>query len=228
MEKGMETTDLASLISNAVAARMTPEFIEKEVIARTDKLIVESIDRAFRSYSDTAKLIEKAIEDALRVERLDLPTYGTMVAAMVKSQIEATVAPVIAGRLSEDVAEILKLAPASIKLSQIADDMRKEHEDGAWGQVITVIVEHNDYGSTWVYLDDEQAHERRDKHRCAYRLLIGKDGKIASATLREHDIKSSKHFGSSYGLEQKLRAYFACGTVIEIDEDNVVTSVGDY
>lgn len=228
MEKGMETTDLASLISNAVAARMTPEFIEKEVIARTDKLIVESIDRAFRSYSDTAKLIEKAIEDALRVGRLDLPTYGNMVAAMVKAQIEATVAPVIAGRLSEDVAEILKLAPAGIKLSQIADGMRKGHEDDAWGQIITVIVEHNDYGSTWVYLDDEQVHERREKHRCAYRLLIGKDGKIASATLHEHDIKSSKHFGSSYGLEQKLRAYFACGTVIEIDEDYVVTSVGDY
>lgn len=228
MEKAMETTDLASLISNAVAARMTPEFIEKEVIARTDKLIVESIDRAFRSYSDTAKVIEKAIEDALRVERLDLPTYGNMVAAMLKAQIEATVAPVIAGRLSEDIAEILKLAPAGIKLSQIADDMRERHDGDAWGAVITVIVEHSEYGSTWVYLDDDAARERRDKHNCPYRLLIGKDGKIASAVLREHDIKSSKHFGSSYGLEQKLRAYFACGTVIEVDEDCVVTSVGDY
>lgn len=224
----METTDLASLISNAVAARMTPEFIETEVIARTDKLIVESIDRAFRSYSDTAKLIEKAIEDALRVERLDLPTYGNMVAAMLKSQIEATVAPVIAGRLSEDVAELLQLAPAGIKLSQIAESMLKQHESGAWGEVITVIVERTEYGSTWVYLDEDAAHSQRDKYKCDYRLLIGKDGKIAGATLREHDIKSSKHFGSSYGLEQKLRAYFACGTVIEIDEDYVITSVGDY
>ena len=224
----MENANLASLISGAVAARMTPEFIEREVIARTDKLVIESIDRAFRSYSDSAKLIEKAIEDALRVERLDLPTYGNMVAAMLKAQIEATVAPIIAGRLSEDVAELLKLAPASIKLSQITEDMLKQHEDDAWGEVITAIVERSEYGSTWVYLDEDHAHSERDKYKADYRLLIGKDGKIASATLREHDIKSSKHFGSSYGLEQRLRAYFACGTVIEIDEHAVVTAVGDY
>lgn len=224
----MENANLASLISGAVAARMTPEFIEKQVIARTDKLVIESIDHAFRSYSDTAKLIEKAIEDALRVERLDLPTYGNMVAAMLKAQIEATVAPIIAGRLSEDVAELLKLAPASIKLSQITEDMLKQHEDDAWGEVITAIVERSEYGSTWVYLDEDHAHSERDKYKADYRLLIGKDGKIASATLREHDIKSSKHFGSSYGLEQRLRAYFACGTVIEIDEHAVVTAVGDY
>ncbi|MGN5376123.1 hypothetical protein [Sphingomonas hankookensis] len=224
----MEHPDLGSLITKAVAARMTPDFIEKEVLARTDKLVVESIDRAFRSYSDTAKLIEKAIEDALRVDRLDLPTYGNMVAAMLKTQIEATVAPVIAGRLSEDVADLLKLAPAGIKLSQIAEAMLKQHEGDAWGDVITVIVERSEYGSTWVYLDDEAAHKSRDKYKCSYRLLIGTDGKIASATMREFDIKASKHFGTSYGLEQKLRAYFACGTLIEIDEDNVITSVGDY
>lgn len=223
----MDSPTFATLITDAVTTRLTPEFIEKEVHTRVDKLIVESIDRALRTYSDTGQMIEKAVADALRVERLDLPTYGNMVAAMVKSQIEATVAPLIAGRLAQDVDELLKLAPASIKLSQIAAAMLAQHED-SYGEVITVIVERSEYGSTWVYLDDESVVEDRLKYNCNYRLLIGKDGKIASATLRQHDINSTKHFGNSYGLEQRLRAYFACGTVIEIDEDAVVTSVGDY
>jgi hypothetical protein len=34
--------------------------------------------------------------------------------------------------------------------------------------------------------------------------------------------------GRAHGLEQKLRAYVACGTKIVVDEDCVVTSVGDY
>lgn len=220
--------NLTNLISAAVAAKMTPDFIEKEVDARVEKLVVESVDKALRTWSDTGKLIEKAIEDALRVDRLDLPTYGNVVAAMVKAQVEAKVAPLIAGRLAEDIDELLKLAPATVKLSEIAADMLKRHDDDAYGEVITVIVEQSEYGSTWVYLDEDQVYDERNKYRCDYRLLIGKDGKISSATLREHDIKSSKHFGTSYGLEQKLRAYFACGTVIEIDEDRIVTSAGDY
>jgi hypothetical protein len=221
-------TDLSGLISSAVAAKMTPDFIEKEVNTRVEKLIVESIDRALRTYSETGKLIEKAVEDALRVDRLDLPAYGNLVAGMVKAQIEAKVAPLIAGRLAEDLDELLKLAPKEVKLSEIAAEMCKRHEGEGYGDVITVIVEHNDYGSTWVYLDQEEVHEAGDKHRCDFRLLIGSDGKISSATLREHDIKSSRHFGSSYGLEQRIRAYFACGTTIILDEDAVVTSVGDY
>nr|WP_315462659.1 hypothetical protein [uncultured Sphingomonas sp.] len=221
-------SNMSSIISAAVAAKMTPEFIEDQVDKRVEKLVVEAVDGALRSYSDIGQLIKKSVEEALRVDRLDLPTYGNVVAAMVKAQIEASVAPVIAGRLSEDVAELLQLAPATIKLSQIADAMRKRHEDDGYGDVITVIVERTEYGSAWVYLDEDAVHAERDKYRCDFRLLIGGDGKISSATLREHDIKSSKHFGSSYGLEQKLRAYFACGTIIEIDEHAVSTSVGDY
>ncbi|MBN8845961.1 MAG: hypothetical protein J0H88_22205 [Sphingomonadales bacterium] len=95
-------TALSNLISAAVAARMTPEFIEKEVDARVDKLIVESVDRALRSYSDTGKLIEKAVEDALRVNSIDLPAYGEIVAAMLKAQIERRVAPLVAERLAAD------------------------------------------------------------------------------------------------------------------------------
>lgn len=221
-------TDLSHLISAAVTAKMTPDFIEKEVDARVSKLIVESIDKALRSYSDTGKLIEKAVEDALRVDRLDLPAYGETVKAILKAQIEARVAPLVAGQLSADMDELLGLAPATVKLSAIADSMRQAHEGEGYGPVITVIVEDTRYGSRWLFLDDEHHHEVRDKHKCRHRLMIADDGKIRGGWVDDKDTSGKGWLGRSYGLAQKLRAYIACGTVIELDEDFVSTSVGDY
>ena len=82
--------NLTNLISAAVAAKMTPDFIEKEVNSRVEKLVIECIDRSFRSYSDTAKQVEEAVTAALKVDRLDLPSYGAMVTAMLKSRRTTT------------------------------------------------------------------------------------------------------------------------------------------
>ncbi|WP_152565762.1 hypothetical protein [Devosia riboflavina] len=221
---------MGDIISATVAKQLDASFVEKEVETRVSKLVVEAVDRALRGYSETAKLIEKAVEEALRVERLDLPSYGTVVAHMVKAQIEANVSELVAGRLAEDVTELLKLAPKEIKLSEIAEEMLKPHrDDGSYGSVITVIVEQNEYGSTWLSLDEETHHEgARAEYQCQHRILISKDGTISGGTIDNRDLKSTKHIGRTYGLGQKLRAYFACGTKIILDEDDVVTSVGDY
>lgn len=224
----MEQKDLGNLISQAVAARMTPEFVEAEVNARVDKLITEAVDRALRSYSDTGKLIEKEIKAALHVDRLDLPSYGSTVCAILKAQIEARVSPLVSERLAADMDELLSLVPAEVKLSEIAADMLRTHEDEGYGEVITVIVERNDFGSMWIYLDEGEHYSDHDKYRCDHRLLVGKDGKISCATLGGRDTKDIRYIGRSYGLEQKIRAMVACGSKLIIDEDYVVTSVGDY
>lgn len=220
--------DLSGLISAAVAAKMTPEFIEKEVDTRVGKLIVESVDRALRSYSDTGKLIEKAVEDALRVDNLDLPAYGDVVKSMIKAQVAVRVSELVAGRLAEDVEELLSLAPKEVRLSEIAEAMRSRHEgEEKWGDVITVIVGDSDYGSTWVYLDEEEHREARDKYRCKHRLLIREDGTIAGAYVGDN-ANGKGWIGRAYGIDQKIRAYVACGTKIILDEDAVITSIGDY
>lgn len=221
--------NLTNIISAAVAAKMTPDFIEKKVNSRVEKLVVECIDRSFRSYSDTAKQIEEAVSAALKVDRLDLPSYGDMVARMLKAQVEAVVSPIVSGRLAADMEELLKLAPAEIKLSEIADNMRKEHEEGdKWGDVISVILEESSYRSRWLYLDDEEHYEDRDKNRCQHRLLLGEDGTISGGWIDSKDLTKSSWIGRSYGLGQRLRAFIACNTKIILDIDNVVTSVGDY
>lgn len=221
--------NFTNLISAAVTAKMTPDFIEKEVNSRVEKLVVECIDKAFRSYSDTAKQVEEAVTAALKVDKLDLPSYGAMVTAMLKSQIETVVSPLVSGRLAADMEDLLKLAPTEIKLSEIVNDMRQEHEGGdKWGDVITVILEEPSYRSRWLYLDEEDHYDDRNKHKCRHRLLLNEDGTVSGGWIDTKDLTKSTWIGRSYGLGQRLRAFIACNTKIILDIDDVVTSVGDY
>lgn len=224
--------DFTNLIANAVAAKMTPEFIEKEVNTRVEKLIVESVDRALRTYSDTGKLIEKSVEDALRVDRLDLPSYGSVVTAMLKREIETRVSDLVEGRLAQDMSDLLSLAPKEIKLSEIADGMReryKDYHDHAYGPIISVVVEESDTSSGYFYIGlDENEAEKRRRRDCAYEIAIDKEGKIYSATLEGRSLKDTSRLGHNWGLDQLIRGWYACGTKIIVDEDAVVVSEGDY
>ena len=220
---------LDEAISHSVAAKLDSAFVEKEIDIRVQKLVSKVVDRALRSYSETGKLIEQKIEEALRVDRLDLPSYGETVSKILKAQIEAKVSKLVAGKLAADMDELRNLAPQEIRLSAIAEEMLQEHrDDGKHGNVITVMVERNEYGSAWVYLDEDEVHSERDKYQCKHRLLVLDDGTISGASIAHRDIKKSLHVGRAYGLEQKLRAYVACGTKLILDDDAVITGVGDY
>ena len=148
--------------------------------------------------------------------------------SILKAQIETVVAPLVAGQLAKDMEELLHLAPKEVKLSQIANEMRKRHEGEGWGPVITVEVQRTEYGSAWVYLDEGEHHDSRAEHQAEHRLLIGKDGVITGGWIDHRPMQDGQYVGRSYGLAQKIRAYVACGTKIILDEDAVVTSVGDY
>jgi hypothetical protein len=124
----------------------------------------------------------------------------------------------IKGKLAEDVESLLSLAPKTIKLSQIVNDMLDD--DGSIDEVFFKL-EQTEYGSHWLYLDPTSV---RDRHAAVVRLLINKEGKISAGWLTQKDLKTDKSFGNFYGLEQKIRAYYACGTIIELDEENVITS----
>ena len=233
MERDMTDQSLHNLIGNAVAATLTPEFVEKEVKARVEKLITESINHALRSYSDTGKLIQKAVEDALKVDRLDLPSYGMMVTDMLRAQIEATVHQILAGRLADDMAELLKMAPKEARLSEITEEMVKgRRENGDYGpNLITCIVEDTDYGYQHIYLDPSNHYTAREKYHCEYRFGIDKDGRIFSAKLSGVEYKTGKPntsaIGRAYGWDQKFRAMVACNTTLIVDEQNVRTGWED-
>jgi len=220
--------DTTDLINKAVAEVMTPDFVKDQVATRVQKLVVEAVDDALRSYSDIGKQIKEAVKASLQVNDLNLPSYGLLVTGMIEKQVKDHAGALIDARLAEDIRELLNIAPAEIKLSEIARDMIKDRHDDDYGQVITVIVEHNDYGSTWLYLDEEEHHSLRDKYQCRHSLLLNKDGTISAARIDKRDLKDIQTIGRGYGLPDRIRAYYAAGTRIILDEDAVVTWVGDF
>lgn len=226
-------TDLTNLISQAVAATMTPEFVEKEVKTRVEKLITESINSALRSYSDAGKMIEKAVNEALKVDRLDLPSYGLMVHDMLKAQIESLVSPIIAGRLSEDMAELLKLAPKEVTLSSIVKKMVEERrEAGGCGEdLVTCIIQDTDCGYRHIYLDPRNSYSRLEKYSCEYRLGLDKDGRIYTATLSGVAYKTGEQnrraIGHAHGWDQQFRGMVACNSILIVDEENICTGWED-
>lgn len=221
-------TDTIDLINKAVAEVMTPDFVKSQVATRVQKLVTEAVDDALRSYSDIGKQIKEAVHASLKVNDLNLPSYGLLVTGMIEKQVKDHAGALIDARLAEDIRELLNIAPAEIKLSQIAKSMIEDRHDDDYGEVITVIVERNDYGTTWLYLDEEEHRPSRDKYLCRHSLSLNKDGTISSARLDKRDLKDTHHVGRNYGLPDRIRAYYAAGTKIVLDEDAVVTSVGDY
>lgn len=234
-----QTPNLADVISEAVTAKMTPDFVEEQINSRVDKLVRDAIDQALRTYSDNGKLIQSAVEDALKVDKLDLPSYGQTVTTMLKSKIEELVSPLVAGALERDMTDLLNLAPKTIKLSKIVEEMRQTYEDDGdrFGEdVVTCIIDETEYGSRWIYLDADEHYDFSEKYSAKARFLLSNEGTIFSGTLGSTDIERTrtlgsqgkrKEFGRHYGLEQKLLSYHACGTVIEVDEDAVSTYI-DY
>jgi len=248
-------TDIALLASQALQAATAPERVKEIVDKQVSETVASAIRDATRSYSRFAKDLEKKIEDALSINDLDLPSYITIVSAMVQNQVEAVTSELIEGRLKSDVAEMLKVAPKTIKLSHIVEEMRKPHEeDGGYGEVVTCIIEGIDrgdsdfWGPKWkIYLDDSNHYEWKDRGSCDVVLEIHhgiKDdrnqanheintGTISqiqewSGVITSKGGKAGFTMKRPYGLAQRLLAMYASETVIEVDEDEICTSVGDY
>ncbi|ABF63513.1 hypothetical protein TM1040_0780 [Ruegeria sp. TM1040] len=249
------TTDIAILAGQALQEATAPERVKEIIDKKIGETVKGAIESAMRSYSDFGRTLEKKIEEALSISNLDLPSYNNMVCAMVQNQVEAVASELIQGRLQADINEMLGVAPQSIKLSEIVNQMRQSHEeDGGYGEVVTCIVEeiHVDdsdfWGPRWkVYLDDTTHYSHSDKGSCEvvlevwhgikqdrdqsnHEITTGTISQIQeySGVITSKGGKAGFSMRRPYGLTQKLLAMYAAETVIEVDEDEVVTSVGDY
>lgn len=251
-------TDIAKLAAEALAAATAPEKVREIVEREIGKTVEDAIRQSVRSFSPFGRALEKKLEEAMCVNDLSLPSYGQMMTDLVQRLVQKHVADLVGARLEEDLVDILNIAPKTIKLSEIAAKMREKHEGEGYGPVITCHVEDasnedsNFWGPSWlVYLDDDthyEASQRKNASVCV-RISHGfrdKNGppshKLTTGTIWRIDaggrsVTADKATGwhgtyrrpdKVYGLAERLLAYYAAGTVIEIDEDNVLTSVGDY
>jgi hypothetical protein len=226
----MTDKSMAVLIANAIDQQMKPENIEPKISAAVEAMISDLVKNSLRTYSDNGKLIEEAIKESLKIGTLNLPSYGTTVCTILKAQIEAKVSPLISEQLTKDMDDLLNLAPKELYLSEIVKDMLERHcdyDDGCYEQdLVTCIVDRSET-STHIYLDEDDHHEK--KYLCAISLFLDEDGSIISGStkdriaLRARSLDTSVDFGRAYSLEQKVRAWWACGTKVIVDEYEVST-----
>ena len=226
----MTDKSMADLITNAIDQQMKPENIEPKIIAAVESMISEVVKNSLRTYSDNGKLIEEAIKQSLKIGTLDLPSYGTTICTILKAQIEAKVAPLISGQLTKDMDELLNLAPKELLLSEIVKDMLEghwEYDDDCYERNLVTCIVDDSGTSSHIYLDEDDHHE--EKYRCAVSLFLDQDGSIISGStkgrtdLKALSLDTSKDFGRAYSLEQKVRSWWACGTKIIVDADEVST-----
>jgi hypothetical protein len=79
------------------------------------------------SKSPSGSRVAAGVEDA----DLNLPSYGLLVTGMIEKQVTDHASALIDARLAEDIRELLNIAPAEIKLSEIAKGMIEgRHDDG--------------------------------------------------------------------------------------------------
>ena len=238
------TPGLNDLVSSAVLKTVTPEYIDAKVQEHVDKLVDDAIRESLTSWSDTGKLIKKTIGEALAIKNLNIPSYGHTVCQILEAQIQARVADVLGAKLAEDMTDLLSLAPKRVKLSNLIEDLLKEDDYNDGFDVVHMEIEYGEYDSCWLCISKS---EPRSTHAADIHLLISlskkrddyqqdetHEGTISCGSVKGSDLKKDFRFGYGsssqrevgrwFGLEQKILAMYAVGTVIELDEHACVLS----
>lgn len=236
-----ETLPFANLIQDAVQAALDPEKIAKLTQEHVDRLVADAVRKTFDSWSGTGKVISEVVQASLQVKSLDLPSYGHVVSEIVRRAVEARVAEVVAAKLAKDLDDLLHLAPKRMKLSDlVAELLGPEGEEQQASDVICKI----DWSSEgWARI--ELSAKNVDYHdvNVEFHVMLAKKkytheetpegpisfGHVSGMDLKKHHAfgygagRSTFSLGRLYGFEQRILALYACATILELDEDAVVT-----
>lgn len=209
---------VAELLGQTIASGELDEMIR----ARLGKTIDDILDDLLKSWSPLGKSLKEQIGAGLNVNlNLGLGGYNQLVADIVQQRLDAAIHGTWAADMRTQLDEMLRAAPASIKLSELLTKLAEDHKDEAqteeWEHA-TLLVEKTTYKSTWVHLDPKPRSED-EKYRFQWSLLIGEDGELTSvhAFGDSHRKDSRELFSRKRGMEALLFQLHAGKSKIEID-----------
>jgi hypothetical protein len=230
MENTSAQPDLATFILAEVQRQTSEEALRKIVETKIGECVKSAVDSAMRSYGNVGKQIEKAVENSLSIgDRVDVPAYGVMVMNVLRAKMDEVLGEHINKHLANEMADILKIAPKELKLSDVVEAMIKEIDVGErYGTHITLIAEasENVDGYWHVYLDEE---ENTRKYDCEVQIAIDGNGKIYSLKCGGRDAKGTIIMGPLHGYQKMIFSAYACGSKFIVDEpDYISTGIGDF
>ncbi|MEN5084306.1 hypothetical protein ABE438_17635 [Bosea sp. TWI1241] len=221
--------NLTDFILAEVHRQTSEEALRKVVAEKIGGVVARAVDDSMRTYGGVGQKIAKAVEKALDLgEALDVPSYGHMVTAMLRAKMDEVLGQLVNEKLSAEMTEILKLAPKEVKLSEIVGRLVESEEQDAdrRGESVTCIVEESSAvpGYRHIYIDPE-ADKR--KHSCDAQIALDSDGKIYGLVIGGRDAKETIVMGRMHGWRKMIFGAYACGSKIILDEDEVVTAIGE-
>lgn len=216
--------DLSDAILEAanrlIASGKIEAAIEKHLEATIERLLEEHL----RSYSDFGKMLSERIKTAIGVnlEKVTIPEYNTIIADIVVRKIDAFMQKEGREALDTMLSEMLKAAPAEMKLSELVESFKQwvvnQYDyDPEEGGEITVIIDGRaeKYSSRWVYLDRKANTE---KYKCEFSFLVSLDETVSYIRARGHSTKEDVFIGGYYGFERDLFRLHAAKTKLIIDK----------
>lgn len=226
-------TELIDHIGRLAADYLTSEAGKKVITEAVGKCVKSAVDSATGYGSAFSKALQQAVTAKLAVPAdFDLPAYHDHITKVVLAVVKDGMDKAVAAQVESRLKEVIRPVPASIKLSEIAEEYRKDRKERIEGgdsgdENITIRVKKND---GFVYLDMDE-RERTPDHKCEIRLGVYK-GKIFSLSFGGRQIEKELFVGNVYGFERFLFQLRAANTEIveDLDEvEGVSTYVGhDY
>ena len=208
--------EVLKAFTGLVSSGRIQEIVEKQVEATVKSIL----DDCLRSYSPFGKALREGIEAELKldVSKLGLGGYNEMLLDVVRRKLSYLIDTNWKKDLEKSLEDILRAAPATIKVSKLLEELRDDYDEDAeseeW-EYATCIVEDAKHGGDlrWLYFDPAP---KSTSYECKYRMLVGKDG--LAATIWIEGKKNERLLaGPVYGFERVVFQVRTAKVKIEFD-----------
>lgn len=223
----------AANLNDFIVAEVHKQTSEPAIQALVEKKIAETVadavKRSMESYGDVGKQIHKVVSTALDIgDRLDVPSYGNMVMAVLRKQMDEVLQPLVTEKLAKEMNDILGLAPKELKLTDVVKAMMSEIEvSDRYGTYATCLVEESENVSGYlrIAIDPE---EKKRQYECALQLGVTTTGEIYSLSIDKKDAKTTVRMGYLPTYQKMVFAAYCCGSKFIVDNPEPDTGVGDF
>lgn len=197
--------ELEEAVVKAFRGMVASGKLEETIGALIERTVSEILSESLRSYSPFGKALAEQVKGELNVDlsRLGLGGYNTIVLEVVKHKLAQVIDTTWKPQLERSIEDLLRGAPAQVKVSAMLDQLRQDYEDDArsdeWDHA-TCIVGDDSYSSRWLYFDPQP---RTGAYECSYRVLIGPGGRSPSIMV-DGKHRQALFAGPSYGFGRLL------------------------
>lgn len=218
--------NLNTMVNDALANIHSEGIVENIVRKKIEKTIESIIDDIFSSYGDFGKQLKEQIKQHLSVNlgALDLPTYNTLVAKVIKEKLDEITHIQGVEKLKLEMDKMLADVKPEYKLSELIEKWKEvENEYQEYEGEFSLHID-SKYSSTWIHLDPEPG---KDMYECKYGMLVRDDSTLFCLKVDDREINSKSIMNGLHGVGEDLFKIYAHGSKLIIDEDYIDLYYGE-